>query len=515
MLDAGEVSWILSCWAVQQTRHSDARAIEKRARRLLVAALVLILWGFGTHGTNAGTGDEPHYLAIAHSLAFDRDLDVRNNYGSAEPLIAGGNLVPASHVRETADGLLRPVHDVGLPLLAVPYVRLAAPLTSWIAQHAPERMMRAARLTPTTLYRHVISLAMIACAAVLAVLMFDSLMMLGASHRAAFATTLLLVTAPPLLAYSILFFTELLSALLAFFAFVTLMWRRDSRLLLLAAGIATGFLLLVHIRNVGLVIGLTLVAAFLWRGESRRQASGFFVGLVAMVVLRTAINHYLWGTWITTPHATAGSWEGFRPTVGEAAMRMVALLVDQQVRLAHLRACLSARRGGDACLHPASASPRLAAHGRRDVLRRARAAAGHESARMVGAVVPRRSLSDADAPTTRAADPFCDSRGAAQRPDAGHRTADFPERLVLAKPEAVVERRRWPRRVLRADGTSSLRVVTGAWLGEMKGRRMKEEGRRKKGRNGEGFLPSLLPPSPFFLSVTSPLLSWAFRSWTR
>ena len=156
--------------------------------------------------------------------------------------------------------------------------------------------MRAARLTPTTLYRHVISLAMIACAAVLAVLMFDSLMMQGASHRAAFATTLLLITAPPLLAYSILFFTELLSALLAFFAFV----------------------------NVGLVIGLTLVAAFLWRGESRRQASGFFVGLVVMVVLRTAINHYLWGTWITTPHAAAGSWEGFRPTVGQAAMRMVA-----------------------------------------------------------------------------------------------------------------------------------------------------------------------------------------------
>jgi hypothetical protein len=236
-------------------------------------------------------------------------------------------------VRETADGLLRPVHDVGLPLLAAPYVRLAAPLTSWIAQRAPERMLRAARLTPTTLYRHVISLAMIACAAVLAVLMFDSLMMLGASHRAAFATTLLLITAPPLLAYSILFFTELLSALLAFFAFVTLMWRRDNRLLLSAAGIATGFLLLVHIRNVGLVIGLTLVAACLWRGESRRQASGFFVGLMAMVLLRTAINHYLWGTWITTPHAAAGSWEGLRPTLGQAVMRMVALLVDQEYGL--------------------------------------------------------------------------------------------------------------------------------------------------------------------------------------
>jgi AcrR family transcriptional regulator len=248
-------------------------------------------------------------------------------------LIAGGNLVPAFHVREATGGRLRPVHDIGLPLIAVPYVRVAAPLTSWIAEHVPERLMRAARLTPTTLYRHVISLAMISGAALLALSMFDAVMRLGASHRAAFATTLLLIASPPLLVYSILFFTELLSALLAFFAFVTLMWRRDDRLLVLAAGIATGFLLLVHIRNVGMVVGLIVAATMVLRGEARRNAPAFFLGLILMAGVRTAINHYLWSTWITTPHAAAGSWEGVLPTVTIAGMRLVALLVDQEYGL--------------------------------------------------------------------------------------------------------------------------------------------------------------------------------------
>ena len=59
------------------------------ALRTIVA---LVLLGFITHSTNAGSGDEPHYLAIAHSIAFDGDLDLANNYGANEPLIAGGGL---------------------------------------------------------------------------------------------------------------------------------------------------------------------------------------------------------------------------------------------------------------------------------------------------------------------------------------------------------------------------------------------------------------------------------------
>ena len=98
------------------------------SRRALQAIVVLVLWGLITHGTHAGTGDEPHYLAIAHSIAFDGDLDLANNYGANEPLVGGGVLQPEAHVQPGVGGVARPVHDVGLPLLFAPVVRLAVPL---------------------------------------------------------------------------------------------------------------------------------------------------------------------------------------------------------------------------------------------------------------------------------------------------------------------------------------------------------------------------------------------------
>ena len=65
------------------------------ARRALQAMVMLALWGLITHGTHAGTGDEPHYLAITHSIAFDGDLDLANNYGAASRSSAAACSRPA------------------------------------------------------------------------------------------------------------------------------------------------------------------------------------------------------------------------------------------------------------------------------------------------------------------------------------------------------------------------------------------------------------------------------------
>jgi hypothetical protein len=295
----------------------------------------LVLWGFGTHSTHAGSGDEPHYLAIAHSIAFDGDLDVGNNYGAAEPLIMSGSLVPEAHRRHGVDGTYRPIHDVGLPLLIAPYVRLAAPLTSWLAAHVPAALLQRAKLTPTTLYRHVLSFAMIALASVLALLIFDVLIALGASLWTAFWFTLLLVASPPLLAYSTLLFTELLSALLAFLVFSRgFVHPAKASASWLALGVATGFLLLVHVRNVGLIVGLGLLV--LWRLRefgNGRHVTAFVGGAVAMLGARTLINHHFWGTWLTTPHASAGEWHGWLDAMQVAGLRLVAMLIDQEYGL--------------------------------------------------------------------------------------------------------------------------------------------------------------------------------------
>ena len=86
-----------------------------------VAGVVFfVLWGLITHGTYAGTGDEPHYQIIAHSLAFDRDLDLTTDYSDPTNLALGGHFEGGPHVIPGKDGRSRPVHDIGLPVLFTP-----------------------------------------------------------------------------------------------------------------------------------------------------------------------------------------------------------------------------------------------------------------------------------------------------------------------------------------------------------------------------------------------------------
>src|SRR3954469_7668366 len=65
--------------------------------RRLALVVVLVLWGLITHGTSAGTGDEPHYEIITHSLAFDRDVDVTGDYGDLSNRALGGVFEAGAH----------------------------------------------------------------------------------------------------------------------------------------------------------------------------------------------------------------------------------------------------------------------------------------------------------------------------------------------------------------------------------------------------------------------------------
>ena len=143
----------------------------------------MTLLGLITHGTHAGSGDEAHYLAIAHSIAFDGDLDMANNYGAGEPLIGGGGLAPEFHIRAGANGVMRPVHDVGLPMLFAPVVRIARPTAEWLSATLPEAFLRRVRVTPSVLYRHLLSAVMVMMAVWLAGMLFTAFVQLGASTR--------------------------------------------------------------------------------------------------------------------------------------------------------------------------------------------------------------------------------------------------------------------------------------------------------------------------------------------
>ena len=174
-------------------------------RRRVLFATAVVLWGLVTHSTYAGTGDEPHYLAIAHSIAFDRDLEMSNNYGADEWIVGG--VAPGSHVFTGRDGKLRPLHDIGMPLLFAPYIALVHPLLQATVSSLPPAALERFRLTPATIYRHLLSAGMIAVTLLLVHQLFAALIALGISASLAGWTVLLVTLSPPLLIHSVLFFT--------------------------------------------------------------------------------------------------------------------------------------------------------------------------------------------------------------------------------------------------------------------------------------------------------------------
>jgi hypothetical protein len=305
------------------------------SRRLLRIIVALVLWGLITHGTYAGSGDEPHYLAITHSIAFDFDLNLANNYGTFEPLIGGGNLAADQHVRTLTNGVVRPVHDIGMPLVFAPLVRVIVPFVNWSTRHLSSSFMQRSRLTPAVLYRQTLSIVMIGLATVLAGLIFDALVSAGNSPAHAVGVSLLIMLSPPLLFYSVLFFTELLSALVCFWTFRRVTWVDIRGTWPWAlTGAAIGFLMLIHARNAGLVIGLAALGVTKsWRMKLPAESIALVTGMAVLLLVRTAVNYYFWGTLVTNSHASLGAWTGWSALTRESLTRLAGLMLDQEYGL--------------------------------------------------------------------------------------------------------------------------------------------------------------------------------------
>ena len=315
--------------------HAAGPAIGDRRRgRALIGIVFVVIWGLITHGTFAGSGDEPHYLMIAHSLAYDADLDLANDYRDAR-LIGGGTLEHGTHA-VLRDGRLRPVHDVGMPLVFAPVVRLAYSAADGLGSALPARLMDAARINKALLLRHQISLMMALIAGLLARELFLLLRGLGGQPRQAFLWALLFALSPPILSHAFLFFTEIPAALIALIVFrrlSTTTIHTMSRAALL--GVLTGFLWLVHVRNAGLAIGLVVLAAWLV-SEGKLSVQRFAVmtsAAAAVAIVRSAITYQLFGDPLRTPHVFLGSVGTLAGTVQEVFARGTGMLFDREYGL--------------------------------------------------------------------------------------------------------------------------------------------------------------------------------------
>jgi hypothetical protein len=87
----------------------------------LVAAFAVYLVVF-LYIKPGATGDEPHYLITAESIAYDRDVDLRNDYASAHRVLRMVNVFPLGPDARVykKSGELRPIRGVGLPAVLAP-----------------------------------------------------------------------------------------------------------------------------------------------------------------------------------------------------------------------------------------------------------------------------------------------------------------------------------------------------------------------------------------------------------
>lgn len=266
-------------------------------RRPVLVLLFLIYWSLTTHGKFSVTGDEPHYLIVAQSLAFDRDLDVGNNYQQNEGALFGASgLQREQHAQAARDGRMLPVHDIGVPVVLLPVYVAAIE----IAKLPPAGILKSFRMNQGLLAYAIISLFIMAIVIAAAHMTIAGLVPIGLAERTASILVLVIWASAPVLSNAFLVFPE------PFALFVTAWsvrmwtaaprpWSRHDSVHIGALGLLPWF----HRKFVVYAVALLLVT--LW--HRRRQFSALGRGarvsqlalFAAPVVALAAWTFYYWG----------------------------------------------------------------------------------------------------------------------------------------------------------------------------------------------------------------------------
>jgi hypothetical protein len=204
------------------------------------------------------TGDEPHYLLVAESIAFDGDVDLTNDYASKERTLRVVNVWPLDPIYHAADygksGQLRPLHGVGLSALLAPGVALGG--------------LTGARLM------------MVLIAALLAHQLYRLLVELGFRRRYRIAAWVATVFCLPILAFSSQIYPELPGALLVLIVLRILVRGGSSPWALALGSAASAALAWLHVRylpiSFALLLGLAYVATSDSRAATTRTGGGRF-----------------------------------------------------------------------------------------------------------------------------------------------------------------------------------------------------------------------------------------------
>jgi hypothetical protein len=205
----------------------------------------------------ATTGDEPHYLLAAESIAYDGDVDLTNDYASRDRTLRVVNVFPLDHSLQAADytgsGQLRPAHGVGLSAVLAPFVALGG--------------LTGARI------------AMVLIAALLADQLYRLLRDLGLPRRYRFLAWFAAVFCMPVLAFSSQIYPELPGALLVVVSLRIMVAGASNPAAIALGSTAAAALVWLHVRystlSIAVLLGLAVAACSERRnGAARAERRG-------------------------------------------------------------------------------------------------------------------------------------------------------------------------------------------------------------------------------------------------
>lgn len=255
----------------------------ERRQVLLYTCLVLVFF-IPANFSRKLAGDEPHYLLIAHSLVFDGDIDLRNNY--LEKHYAGfypGDL-PDYHVKGGKHGEWYPSHNIGLPLLIA--------LGYWLGGQRG------------------VMLSLFPIALLLAVNVFNLSWEISRDKKVAFLSWAVVFTTSPVLLYAFQLFPEIVAALVVVNAFRKIRNVREiGGWTALTVGLGLGYLPWLHMRYAALTAILAFF--FLVRNKDPRRTVLLLLPLTASAILNMVYYDHLFGQ----PLLRTGFHEGFTLSV--------------------------------------------------------------------------------------------------------------------------------------------------------------------------------------------------------
>jgi len=285
---------VASLW--RAARLFGGEGFAPSANQVAVAAFALyLLVGYRVQHAVGLTGDEPHYLLIAHSLLWDHDLEVADDYAEGSfRAFYDGKIGP-----HLAHGTSYSVHGIGLPLILLPGYALLG-------------------LTGVLLTR-----AFLGAVAVRE--LFRAVELLVVDRRAALLAALAFGVTVPGLFLLTAAYPELPAAVLAIAVFRRWVVPMEiGRLAAASWGLGFGLLPLLHIKFLTLTGVVAVGSLIFWPARRREVLVGTSVALLAVLVFFFSLT----GSW--NPLASWGTqrvfWQGI-------PIGLMGLFFDQEAGL--------------------------------------------------------------------------------------------------------------------------------------------------------------------------------------